>query len=279
MEDEQKEAQHSKHSDVSDLSSNKYVWIIGGIILLIVGWFGIKTIFAPSEFYQVSLVDAPKEVEAGQNVTFTWRVNGSPTTINHTSVHFGTISNAGELGMEVKPADTKYTDFVRDFADGKYDIPLQFVGNSIINTPGKYYFRVHALIKDKNYWSNEYVIDVQPSDYRVSLVNAPAEASVGQTVTFTWKVENGSAVSINHTAVHYGLESNPGELGKEISPTDTTYTDFIKDFANGKYTVPLQFVGNTKFTQAGTHYFRVHALINEQNYWSEEKTLEIKEVQ
>ena len=268
------EEEHKK--ETSDFTSNKYVWIIGGIILLIVGWFGVKTIFAPSDFYQVTLVDAPKEVESGQSITYTWRINGSPTTINHTSVHFGTISNAGELGMEVKPADTKYTDNVRDFADGKYDIPLQFVGNTVISTPGKYYFRVHALIKDKNYWSNEYVIDVMPSDYRVSLVNAPAQAGAGQTITFTWKVENGTPVSINHTSVHFGLESNPGQLGKEIRPSDTTYKDFIKDFANGKYTVPLQFVGNTKIILPGTYYYRVHAVINEQNYWSDEGILEIK---
>ena len=89
------EEEHKK--ETSDFTSNKYVWIIGGIILLIVGWFGVKTIFAPSDFYQVTLVDAPKEIESGQSITYTWRINGSPTTINHTSVYFCTISNTSKL--------------------------------------------------------------------------------------------------------------------------------------------------------------------------------------
>lgn len=276
MADEQKDTPQKENQESPDMATNKYVWIVGVIILIAVGWFGLKAIFAPSDYYQLILVDVPKEVETGQNTTFTWKISGGTASINHTAVHFGTISNAGELGDGVKPEDTKYTDFVKDFADGKYDIPLQFVGNTMINTPGKYYFRVHALIKDKHYWTSEYSIDVKPADYRVSLVNVPSQAEAGKVTTFTWRVENGPAVSINHTAIHYGLESNPGKLGKEVKPSDTKYPDFIKDFANGKFTVPLQFVGNAKIDSPGTYYFRVHAVINGQNYWSDEGTFEVK---
>ena len=125
----------------ANIYNNKYVWIFGVIILLVVGWFGLKVLFTPPEDYQISLIDAPKEVASGNVATFTWKISGTVTTINHTTVHLGTASNPGELGLEVKPADTKYTDFVKDFADGKYDIPLQFIGNIKMKFIGKNYFR------------------------------------------------------------------------------------------------------------------------------------------
>ena len=124
-------------------------------------WFGFRMVMGSGADYNVTLIDSPKDIPAGGFATFTWRIDGFPATINHASVYFGTVSNSGTLGKDIKPAETKYTDFVKDFADGKYDIPLQFVGNIKVDNPGKYYFRVHALIKDKHYWTDEYTFDVK----------------------------------------------------------------------------------------------------------------------
>src|SRR3989344_9304884 len=134
-------------ADSIDLSGNKLIWIIGAIVLLVAGYFGLKAIFASMENYRLTLVDAPKEVSAGQTATFTWRIDGPPTTINHTSVHLGTTSQPGELASDVKPENTPYKLNVQDFANGNYNIPLQFIGNIMIDTPGAYYYRVHATIK------------------------------------------------------------------------------------------------------------------------------------
>ena len=81
--------------------------------------------------------------------------------------------------------------------------------------------------------------------------------------------------TINHTTVYYGTESNPGDLGKDVAPKDTNYSDFIKDFDKGTYNIPLQFVGNTDITKTGTYYYRAQATINGENYWTDEKTLEV----
>lgn len=256
-------------------NQNKYFWIIGAVLLLLAGVFGWKMIFGEGD-YKVTLVNAPQERVAGSNVTFTWRIDGPSTTINHTSVHYGTISNPGILEKEVKPQDTKYTDLVKDFASGKFDIPLQFIGNTVIASPGKYYFRVHALVKDKNYWSEEYTLDVKPTgDYQVSLIDAPKELSAGAVATFTWRID-GVPTTINHTAVHFGQISTIGKLGKEVKPEETEYTDMVNDYASGSYNIPLQFVGNTKIATSGSYFFRVHALIDEKNYWTDESTFEVK---
>lgn len=265
----------NKESSKLAIDTNKFVWIAGALILLVAGWFGFKAITSPFENYKVTLVDAPKEVTVGSTTTFTWRVDGSPATINHTAVYYGTVSNPGDLEKDVKPTDTKYADFVKDFADGKYDIPLQFVGNTKIDAVGVYYFRVHALVKDKNYWSDEYTFEVKPLDYKVSIINALKEVDAGKIASFTWRVDGPSA-TINHTSIRFGTVSNPGDLGKDVKPADTNYTELIKDFATGKYDIPLQFVGNVKIPAAGTYYFRGYAVIDDQHYWTDEYTFEAK---
>ena len=259
-------------SDSIDMSGNKLVWIIGALILLVAGYFGLRAIFASMENFRLTLVDAPKEINAASTATFTWRVDGPSTTINHTSVHLGTTSQPGELSSDVKPENTPYKLSVPDFATGNFNIPLQFVGNIALDTPGTYYYRVHATIKEKEYWSEEYSLEVKEQDYKVTVLNAPTEVVEDAVFAFTWRVD-GVPTAINHTSIHYGTESNPGPLGKEVAPDDTKYADLVKDFATGNFNIPLQFVGNTSIAKPGTYYYRGHAIINNEHYWTDEATL------
>ena len=270
MSDDEKKSASGSES----LGSNKLVWLAGAIVLLIAGWFGLRAIFGSMESYKVSLIDAPNEVNAGSNAAFTWRVDGPATTINHTAVHLGTVSQTEELGRDVKPENTQYTQFVQDFATGNFNIPLQFVGNIMLNTPAVYYYRVHALVKDKHYWSDEYSLEVKQPEYKVLLIDAPTQGIMDQVLTFTWDV-TGVPTTVNHTSVHFGTESTPGDLGKNVAPDATKYEDLIKDFANQSNPIPFRFIGNHTFEEAGTYYFRAHAIINGEHYWTEEKTLEV----
>ena len=268
---EEKENQES----AVDFSANKLVWIAGAIILLIAGYFGLRAIFASMESFRVTLVDAPKEVNSNTVATFTWRIDGPSTTINQTTVRLGTASQTGELGKDVKPENTSYNLAVQDFINGNFNIPLQFVGNIALTDPGVYYYRVYGLIKDKHYWSDEYSLEVKVPEYKVVLLDAPPEAVEDEVFSFTWRVE-GLATTINHTSVHYGTKSTAGDLVKTVKPDDTDYTDLVKDFAAGNFNIPLQFVGNTTIAKPGTYYYRGHAIINGEHYWTEEKTLTVK---
>ncbi|OGG21755.1 hypothetical protein A3B48_03595 [Candidatus Gottesmanbacteria bacterium RIFCSPLOWO2_01_FULL_40_10] len=273
MADEKTEKTDTESMGV-DLAGNKIIWIAGAVILLIAGWFGLKAIFASMESYRLTLVDAPKEVNANTTATFTWRIDGPATTINHTAIHLGTSTQTGELGRDVKPENTPYNLVVQDFANGTFNVPLQFIGNIGMDTPGTYYYRVHAEIKGKHYWTDEYSLEVKVPEYKVSLLDAPAEVIEDATFAFTWRVD-GLPTTINHTSVHYGAESTAGDLGKDVAPEDTNYTDLVNDFAKGNFNIPLQFVGNTAIARTGTYYFRAHAIINGQHYWTEEKTLTV----
>jgi hypothetical protein len=185
MEDQAVKEAKSEEQGV-DFTTNKIVWVVGAIILLVIGWFGLQAIIGPVDNYKVTLIDAPKEVVAKGIATFTWRIDGPPTQIHSTAVRMGTTSNSGDLGREVKPADTKYTDFVKDFANGDFSIPLQFIGNTPVTTVGTYYFRVHATIKDKQYWSDEYTFEVKeplPEPTQTSTGSATPTKGAAATVT------------------------------------------------------------------------------------------------
>ena len=47
-------------------------------------------------------------------------------------------------------------------------------------------------------------------------------------------------------------------------------------FANGKYTIPLSFIGNIQIATAGSYFYRVHALVNGENVWGDEGTIDVK---
>lgn len=270
MEDTKKESPAKQN-----IFNNTYVWIIAGIILILGGWFGLKALLGLFESYRLTFVDSPKEVISGNNAAFTWRIDGPPTTINHTAVHFGTVSTEGDLGKDVKPEDTKYTsEMLKDFNSGKINIPLQFIGNISITTPGKYYYRAHTLVKGKNYWSDEYALEVKKTDWKISILNSPKSASIGNN-TFTWRIE-GPAGTVNKTVIYYGLESTAGNLGKEVVPEETKYTHYVKDFSKGKYDIPLQFVGNTYIATPGAYFYRAHVNIGGKNYWSDEGNFQVK---
>ncbi|KKS96350.1 MAG: hypothetical protein UV73_C0011G0022 [Candidatus Gottesmanbacteria bacterium GW2011_GWA2_43_14] len=258
----------------TELRGNKLIWLAGAVVLLIAGWFGLRAIFGSMESYKVTLIDAPNEVNAGTTATFTWRVDGPATTINQTAIRLGSVSQPGELGKDVKPENTQYSLFVQDFASGEFNIPLQFVGNIAMPNPGVFYYRVQALVKDKNYWSDEYTLEVKQPEYKVSIVDAPTQGTEGSVLTFTWDV-SGVPTTINHTSVHFSTESTPGELAKNVAPDATSYEDLIQDFAKGTYNIPFRFIGNHTFDDAGTLYYRAHAIINNEHYWTEEKTIEI----
>lgn len=155
------EKEETKKQPETATATSKNFWIIGAVILVLFGLFTAKLLLFPSENYKITLVDAPKSIKPGSVTTFTWRVDGPPSSIVHTAVYLGKESLPGELGNDIHPADTKYTESVKDFMFGKFNIPLQFIGNVKIDAPGIYYFRVHATIKDKNYWSDEETMEVK----------------------------------------------------------------------------------------------------------------------
>jgi hypothetical protein len=116
-----------------------------------------------------------------------------------------------------------------------------------------------------------------PVKYSVTYLNAPDNLTEGGVATFTWNV-NGPGKIINKTGIYFGSTSHPGNLDLLVSPAETGYTGAVNDFLNGEYVIPLRFVGNLKIPPAGTYYSRAYALIDAENYWSDERVFTVQAV-
>lgn len=226
--------------------------------------------------YKISFIDLTSELTEGGNATFTWTIDGPSTTFHKSVVYFGTMSNEGILKKDVAPADTKYTDSVKDFLTGDFVIPLRFIGNTTITKSGKYYVRVYALINSNNYWSQERSLIVNPlPSNEIKLLYYPQTVKYSENSTFTWEL-SGPKTNTSFTTIVGAKESKPGKLDESIELSKTPYIILIKDFTNGLYSIPLRFTGNTTMPEIGTFYIRAYAIINGKNIWSDEYTLTIQ---
>lgn len=105
-----------------------------------------------------------------------------------------------------------------------------------------------------------------PTTETVAVTSVPTSAIVGESFNITWQVDNPQSITITHTAIHYGPQ--PKE--------DISYPDFTEEFAQGSFTIPNTFTAVVRAPDTpGTLFFRAHALIEEEDVWTEEASVEI----
>lgn len=226
--------------------------------------------------YTVSINSLPDEITEGGLATFTWNVNGSNRTIKTTSIYYGTTANSGNLAKDVLPEKTNYTDFLKEYMNGAYNIPMVFVGNATLSKQGTYYARAYAKIDEKNYWSDERSFTVKPIPrHEIKLINYPEKIKLKDNAAFTWQI-TGPQTTTGYTVVVGAKESKSGTLDETMDLSKTPYRELVKDFTNGTYAVPLTYVGNTYMPEYGIYYVRALALINGKNIWSEEYTVSVE---
>jgi len=113
---------------------------------------------------------------------------------------------------------------------------------------------------------------------KVTVTDKPDTVEAGKDFTVTWMVDSPSQKTIAHTAVHFGSESNPGEISTDTGPGGTAYTKLTTDFAAGEFTIPNTFTPTiTAPSIPQTNYFRAHAIVDGENYWSDEFSISITE--
>lgn len=226
--------------------------------------------------HNVSIRDFTAEVMEDEPVTFTWAVEGPSRTIRKTAVYYGIVSVPGQLSREIGPENTVYSGMLRDFADGRYIIPLQFIGSVRIPTAGIYFARAYALVDGKHYWSNEFsfIIQKRPKN-TITIVDYPKTLKSGGNASFTWEI-NGPPAMTGFTVIAGGKESKPGGLGEAVDLPQTPYAVLVNDFTTAQYQVPYRYIGNVKLQDTGTYYFRALAYVNGKNIWSEEYSLVVE---
>jgi hypothetical protein len=221
-------------------------------------------------------LDLTKEITENGQATFTWSIEGLPKTINKTTIYYGTTSTPGKFGKDVDPQDTEYKNNVKDFLEGNYNVPMRFIGNTVIDIPGTYYARAYAYIKGENIWSDEKVFIVNKiPKHDIRIISYPEKVKKGENVTITWEIL-GPETTTGFTTIVISKVSKPGTLDETIVIPQTPYTIFIKDFTNGTFFVPYRFIGNGSISESGTYYFRALAFVNNKNIWSDEQTFTVE---
>jgi len=122
---------------------------------------------------EVSIITAPLSVPAGERVSVMWKVITSTSkSIPHTAVHYGPIA-IPTVSPEIHPNDLAYTGFTPNYASGEFFVPDTFSASfTAPEEPGTLYFRTHAIVDGKNYYSDERSLEVtaaeiEPSTFRI----------------------------------------------------------------------------------------------------------------
>jgi len=115
--------------------------------------------------FYVEVLNFPNSANSGEALGIEWKVNSDvETTINHTAVHYSYTSNPERLGLDVSPKDTIYSEMAGSFGEGNFEIPTNFAAELTPSLSGTIYFRAHAIIDGKNYWTEEKMIEVLPGE-------------------------------------------------------------------------------------------------------------------
>lgn len=105
----------------------------------------------------------------------------------------------------------------------------------------------------------------------------PEEVPAGNVFSVGWRVTSETPGTINHTSVHYGTASRAGTFGSTVAPSQSGYASLVRDFMSGTFQAPGTFTANiTAPSTPGTVYLRAHAVINGQNYWTDEVRVNVK---
>jgi len=178
----------------------------------------LKTIPTPTNMpsatplpYSVITINGPSEITEGEMAAFTWYVNGQPTKVNSTSIYYGKKSTADWNISGISPEDSVYTQFLQEFIQGEFNIPLTFVGNSKTIEEGKYYYRSYALINNRHYWSSEksFLVKAVPKN-EIKVIDFPGKIHPNENAAFTWEIL-GPQASTWYTVIAGSKESKSGE--------------------------------------------------------------------
>lgn len=108
----------------------------------------------------------------------------------------------------------------------------------------------------------------------VKVLSAPISVEEGEKFKISWRVLGKEGTVISHTAIHYDNVSHPGSLGFDIMPPQAGYRELTLESALGEFILPSTFSSEIK---AGTEkiYYRAHAVINGENYWTQEYAIDV----
>lgn len=222
---------------------------------------------------EVLIADYPKIAFPDEPVMVSWRILAdSKVKINNTTVRYGYTSIKRSLGGGDAPGDAGYPLSTEKLLMGKLEAPGSFFSEFTPTHAGAIFFRVHALVDDKNYWSKEYKIEVtqKPS---LRLLSTPMRAVSGEELVASWEVTTPFDPVSFSTRVYYGAASR--QVSADSSPpagyptSTATYSVAEKKPINSFQAIVVPNV-------EGSLFIRAYAEIDGRDYWSDEREILIK---
>src|SRR3989338_7199060 len=101
-------------------------------------------------------------------------------------------------------------------------------------------------------------------EFSINLLSFSSAAKADESIKIFWMVNSESAMNIEHTAIHYGKES-------VLNPKVPADYPSLTEIQSGS--IPSTFSTELAFPEEGIYYFRAHAIINGQHFWTDEKTV------
>lgn len=125
----------------------------------------------------ISVVSYPDVSNVGDMARIMWRVDSpTPLLATHTAIHYDTNWHPGNLGTDIGPAQGGYPGLTSEYLSGSFGIPSEFVTDiKIPDDATQLYFRAHAMVDGKNYWTNEYSIKINKITPTPTTPTTPAE--------------------------------------------------------------------------------------------------------
>lgn len=145
--------------------------VIGGIAVLTQTQFQISPPPAEQPLQvAVGVIEAPLTVNAGQDFVVTFRVDSNKQfSITHAAVHF----NPTPVADPNTPSD--YIAGLTEILSGT--IPKTFTATGKLSQSGTFYYRAHAIVEGKNYWSEEKSLSVVSAPQQVTPPPTPPTAA------------------------------------------------------------------------------------------------------
>ncbi len=121
--------------------------------------------------------------------------------------------------------------------------------------------------------------DTANAEPTIHITRIPGTVNGNEMINIFWEIRSELPLTAIHTAVHYDTESHPGTLTSEDGPENSGYPRLTEEYASGEFFVPEEFTAGFIVPDgAGRVYLRAHTIIEDRNYWTEERIIEIVKI-
>lgn len=215
-----------------------------------------KPVITPQERHvSVSLIRVPEgTVEEGEKFTMVWYVDSEPVSeTGGTEAHYGIGPVSEPPALDSYPLSTP---------SHTGTVPGTFSADMVAGETN-IYVRAHALVDGEDYWSEEGMVKVRaiPLNMTIRLTQAPSEVNANEGIYVNWTVMSNKHRRPELMELRYGRESSSA-AGAAAYPNSIAVENPEVPGSFGVYMRPLR-------TQ-GILYFRVHMVVDNQDYWGEE---------